>query len=67
MICISVQKGGDETLKVRVVVKFRDKEAGLRTREVGEVIDVNKNRAEYLLQMGFVERNSESKETKECG
>lgn len=59
-------EGGDVGLKVKVKVKFRDKEAELKTREVGEVLDVNKNRAEYLLRIGFVEMVSAGKEAKEC-
>lgn len=40
-------------MKVEVTQRFNDKEAGLRTREIGETLEVRKERADYLISIGF--------------
>lgn len=52
-------------LKVKVIRSFRDWEENLKTREVGEAFEADKDRAEELVSKGFVEAVPEvKKETK---
>lgn len=54
-------------LKVKVIRRFRDWEENLKTREVGEVFEANKDRVEELVSKGFVEAVPEvKKETKKA-
>ena len=50
-------------MKVRVIHDFKDKEADLKLRQVGETFETNKERAEYLAKMKAVEA-VEAKEKK---
>lgn len=40
-------------MKIEVTQRFRDKEADLKTREIGETLEVRKKRADYLISIGF--------------
>ncbi len=40
-------------MKVEVTQRFNDKEADLKTREAGEMLEVRKERADYLISIGF--------------
>ena len=42
-------------MKVKVIHDFKDKEADLKLRQVGETFETNKKRAEYLSKMKAVE------------
>lgn len=54
-------------LKVKAIRRFRDWEENLKTREIGEVFEANKDRAEELIRKGFVEAVPEvKKETKKA-
>ena len=50
-------------MKVRVIHDFKDKEADLKLRQVGETFETNKERAEYLAKMKAIEA-VEAKEKK---
>ena len=43
-------------MKVRVIHDFRDKTAELQLRKKGETLDVDARRAEYLADLGLVEK-----------
>lgn len=40
-------------MKIKVIQRFRDKEADLKTRGIGETMEVRKERADYLISIGF--------------
>lgn len=40
-------------MRIEVTQRFRDKEADLKTREAGETMEVRKERADYLISIGF--------------
>lgn len=42
-------------MKVKVITDFRDRTADLTLRKAGEVLEVNKARAEKLIGMGLAE------------
>ncbi len=47
-------------MQVEVKVRFRDKTADLEIRERGDILEVDKERGEYLVRAGFVEIVSDS-------
>ena len=51
-------------MKVKVTREFRDKEHNLKLRKVGEELEVSKERADELRNLGFVSviRNPVNKE-----
>ena len=53
-IPIFTQKGGERMI-VKVTRTFRDREANLVTRKVGETYETGKERAVQLRVLGFVE------------
>lgn len=42
-------------LQVKVKVRFRDKTADLEIRERGDILEVDKERGEYLVRVGLAE------------
>jgi hypothetical protein len=46
-------------MKVRATVKFRDRENGLKIRNKGETFEVDEERGQKLLGLGYVEEVSE--------
>lgn len=52
-------------MKIEVTQRFRDKEADLKTREAGEILEVRKERAEYLASIGFAKMVTQPKKGEE--
>lgn len=52
-------------MKVEVTQRFRDKEADLKTREAGEMLEVRKERADYLIRIGFAKMVTQPEKRKE--
>ncbi len=50
-----ISRKGGETLKIKALLDFRDREADLKPRKEGAVFEANKTRAEYLITIGFAE------------
>lgn len=46
-------------MRVRAIIGFRDRKNGLRLRKKGAVFDVDEERAEKLLSLGYVARVGE--------
>lgn len=42
-------------MKVKVLAKFRDKTANLQVREKDQILEVEKDRGENLIRIGFAE------------
>ena len=42
-------------MQVKVKVRFRDKTADLEIRERGDILEVDKERGEYLVRVGLAE------------
>ena len=42
-------------MQVKVKVRFRDKTADLELRERGDILEVDKERGEYLVRVGLAE------------
>ncbi len=52
-------------MKVEVTQRFNDKEADLKTREAGEILEVRKERADYLIRIGFAKMITQHKKGEE--
>lgn len=43
-------------MKIKVIIDFYDREAGLVLRRAGEVLTVSENRGRFLIDRGFTEK-----------
>lgn len=50
-------------VKVRVIENFKDRYSNLKLRKIGEVFDTERERADKLKELGFVELVSQTKKT----
>lgn len=56
---------GDEIMKIEVTKKFKDSENNNQIRQVGEVYDCKKERADYIVLKGFAKYCETKEEVKE--
>lgn len=50
-------------VKVRVTGNFKDRYSNLKLRKIGEVFDTEKERADKLKELGFIELAQQTKKT----
>ena len=60
MACAITKRG--DYMKLKIITAFYDRENDLKKREIGEIIEADKKRAETLIMRGLVEEVKEPAE-----